>query len=321
MFSADENESSLPFGVILEHILALRSSNTALVGDVMDLQLFIKMSNDKTNEYLIKVTETQQQLLDKVGAKGTRQQYPLTSCPAQRPTTIPDSHQADSTSVPSQIEEMPISLSLLSEIHNISGDSQVQVPQRAEKAFKLPKGPSFCEGEKAAELDQKLDGIIQEMQIKVQQLTIAVLHRKVDDIMQSLRIEVQQLIRQVPEGTRYVQVPLQIADPGRISSSSAVANRLPTRQVQHLKNQTTSITASTSQAAPAILARDCDEPISQKQNQGKQPLIQSASSRSGGDLGSYFHSGTDSASSRTFLPRTSHGNRQAGTYEMDVSLE
>ena len=38
----DEGEDSLPFGVILEHILTLRSSNTALVGDIVDLQHYIK---------------------------------------------------------------------------------------------------------------------------------------------------------------------------------------------------------------------------------------------------------------------------------------
>merc|ERR1712196_192280 len=39
-------DEQLPFPVILEHILTLRSSNTALVGDIVDLQHFVKTNSD-----------------------------------------------------------------------------------------------------------------------------------------------------------------------------------------------------------------------------------------------------------------------------------
>lgn len=262
----DEEEHCLPYGVILEHILTLRSSNTALVGDIMDLQHFIKMNSDKTNEYLMQVSDC----LEKLNAKGTDQQNPLTSClsPPSSPLsprtprtprtpTIPNRDKAGSSPMLPQVEEKPFlkSLSVSSlprAIHAARADPQIQCPQRVEKGFKMPTEPNFRQAATTAELHAKIDGIIQNMQIEVQQLTVAALDQKINDIIQDMPIKVQELIlhgeRVIPgSGTRSPRC------------SSPAAGRMPNTQIHGFKDDIAT-------AAPVAAALDRDDRIRQKQN-------------------------------------------------------
>eukprot|EP00746_Dinoflagellata_sp_MGD_P131622 gnl/MRDRNA2_/MRDRNA2_65382_c0_seq3.p1 gnl/MRDRNA2_/MRDRNA2_65382_c0~~gnl/MRDRNA2_/MRDRNA2_65382_c0_seq3.p1 ORF type:complete len:667 (+),score=105.09 gnl/MRDRNA2_/MRDRNA2_65382_c0_seq3:258-2003(+) len=54
---------SLSFGEVLEHILTLRSSNTAMVKDIVDLRKFIRGNTKQTNEMMMHVVRMQQKLM------------------------------------------------------------------------------------------------------------------------------------------------------------------------------------------------------------------------------------------------------------------
>lgn len=57
---------SLKFGEVLEHILTLRSSNSAMVKDIVDLRKFVRQSTNQTTEIMMHVARMQKQLLQRL---------------------------------------------------------------------------------------------------------------------------------------------------------------------------------------------------------------------------------------------------------------
>merc|ERR1719213_1370387 len=78
-------------------------------------------------------------------------------------------------------------------------------------------------------LEKKIDGIMQNMQINVQNLRVAALDQKIIDIIKNSRIEAQQLIRQAT-GISTTQLPTEFnrSQPGSLNT--------PQKEIQCSKN-------------------------------------------------------------------------------------